>query len=1245
MNSMNTGNTSVIINAILKDILTCELCPTRFSVNNPGSIPKCLECSHSFCASCIEKRKNGMGMFTTVLCPACNVETTLGIGGVNGLNDNQSVLQLLCLMEALGIVVCQSCSRNSAKYICRTCPEHCRIFCASCMQIHRGDNHIVELIPVSFGKSEGQTDVSVISCPRSVVARLMNESGVFEQVRNNFCCDIELSRLANPEDVPQVAVCGSKNGVAEGRKLIECAISEFINGRKEQTGPKSTDSPEVTIAVAKSDARCFFDCRGNDISRLCQDNGCDIKLRPCEEDSLADSCLVISGGRSPNSRVYVRDEILRIFRECNTINQTKDVSRLPKPPMGNNSLYNADSTIEQSGLGSPPRVDSGLISEKVALPTEYYLKLLSTGRGQLYKIAERAGCIIHLSEDGDANGGIVTLQGQREQINDAKTMMMQLFDARSQPSQVQVPSLNVRENVGESAAKKPNIYPGQMAPPPINNNVVPPLTDVGFDMRGRDDFNYAQNSRDRIVTATLPCELENIGRLIGVKGARIMELREIIHCKISIHKGGNGVPCTVEIKGTERNVANAIPLVKMVIAGGGAAMNRIKENYLNQTLAAFATSTGSARSSSFSKNSDDASDIYDDMSDNNDFTPDYQNFGTSPPRAAVPQLPEVINQWAPADKSGFVDFNRNFSFSLDMYQQNTASSNQDNSFAPQKAVPQKKETVPNKLSSSASDDTTASSFSVSSIEKFLLPSPERDLALIDETMDLGPMDIESLAYNQNSIVNECALITGCRVFVDYWSSGMDFSGSNRAVLHVVGKTDQREHALAIITKYLRLRGSQYFTFEQAADFSRKIIKHEVDCQQNHISLLLGTDGSAIQNIQLKTSTRVLFNTHVPVGQSMRAVIIGCPTDIDAALISINQFIGGRQNYAGSDNSRRFNQQPSPSQPKIPQYVAAPPPAPPAPAQYDAFSGIGFVKRGPQSHNSSSSSLTSGRDRLSSSSSFRHQKLVDEQFESTGNSLFPVYSVDVDDEDALVVVSSDSDYMYESDPRRRDLNDDELRYSISNSRSGSHDDALGGDYQDPDCVEETIAFESHQLAQIIGKRGSILRELKRLSGCDIRVDPKSEPSSRELDPGFGGPPEMQIIHIRGSADKISSAKQLLNSVLEFGAVKALGMVTTYMDCPESKVPLVIGIRGLTSKEMMRRTGCKIHVNESVSTGGTCRIELTGTTSQIEQAQQIIALVLEHGTKALGKRFKKQQLQQSDEGVLSPSSLSLGFSPST
>ena len=195
-----------------------------------------------------------------------------------------------------------------------------------------------------------------------------------------------------------------------------------------------------------------------------------------------------------------------------------------------------------------------------------------------------------------------------------------------------------------------------------------------------------------------------------------------------------------------------------------------------------------------------------------------------------------------------------------------------------------------------------------------------------------------------------------------------------------------------------------------------------------------------------------------------------------------------------------------------------------------------------------------------------------------------------------------------------------------------------------AIHIAMPCPADKVAQVIGKRGSILRELKRITECEIVVDqtpnslvggkesggktPTRTPPTTCIGDESSMPAPPQMIRIIGTPDCVDKAVKLISAVIEVGPIVALGMETVIMECPLHKVPLVIGTRGLTAKEMMRRTGCKIHVNEEAPEGSTmCTIELTGTDEQLDQAKTLISHVLEFGTKALGKRFQRGRKEDS------------------
>lgn len=76
-----------------------------------------------------------------------------------------------------------------------------------------------------------------------------------------------------------------------------------------------------------------------------------------------------------------------------------------------------------------------------------------------------------------------------------------------------------------------------------------------------------------------------------------------------------------------------------------------------------------------------------------------------------------------------------------------------------------------------------------------------------------------------------------------------------------------------------------------------------------------------------------------------------------------------------------------------------------------------------------------------------------------------------------------------------------------------------------------------------------------------------------------------------------------------------VVTRFMDCPQSKVKLVIGAKGSIINEMMRRTGCKMCINQDYPDGQPRKCQFVGTQDQIEEAKVLVAAVIVHGPNVL------------------------------
>lgn len=97
---------------------------------------------------------------------------------------------------------------------------------------------------------------------------------------------------------------------------------------------------------------------------------------------------------------------------------------------------------------------------------------------------------------------------------------------------------------------------------------------------------------------------------------------------------------------------------------------------------------------------------------------------------------------------------------------------------------------------------------------------------------------------------------------------------------------------------------------------------------------------------------------------------------------------------------------------------------------------------------------------------------------------------------------------------------------------------------------------------------------------------------------------------------SSAKTTASTpVVEKSPHTSTAIVVKYMDCPQAKVGLVIGAKGSIINEMMRRTGCKMCINQDYPDGHPRKVVYTGTIDQIDEAKVLVAAVIVHGPNVL------------------------------
>jgi hypothetical protein len=193
------------------------------------------------------------------------------------------------------------------------------------------------------------------------------------------------------------------------------------------------------------------------------------------------------------------------------------------------------------------------------------------------------------------------------------------------------------------------------------------------------------------------------------------------------------------------------------------------------------------------------------------------------------------------------------------------------------------------------------------------------------------------------------------------------------------------------------------------------------------------------------------------------------------------------------------------------------------------------------------------------------------------------------------------------------------------------------------VTVSMACPAKKVRDVIGKKGSIIKEIIRRSGCKVSVDqnyPDNQPK--------------QLL-LTGNPQAIAAALTLIQQVLEFGPSIILAQTenppveyteyvppvaaafvaashnnidqlnTSMSDAKEqpfvnvedamvpcSRVGSLIGVKGRNVIEILRRTGCRVQVlQDDMPDGVDRKVQYDGTQLQISLAKQLVSKILNDG----------------------------------
>lgn len=168
---------------------------------------------------------------------------------------------------------------------------------------------------------------------------------------------------------------------------------------------------------------------------------------------------------------------------------------------------------------------------------------------------------------------------------------------------------------------------------------------------------------------------------------------------------------------------------------------------------------------------------------------------------------------------------------------------------------------------------------------------------------------------------------------------------------------------------------------------------------------------------------------------------------------------------------------------------------------------------------------------------------------------------------------------------------------------------------------TMDCPAASVGAIIGKKGANVHEIMKRSSCKIVID--------QSDQRDGAP---KRVNLTGPPDKLAIAMALVSLIIKDGANALFGGTDTddsglpraiplqsESRCPKSKVGEVIGQRGVTIAEIMRRTGCRIHIIQEPPADGNIlerEVIYNGSVEQMNEAKVLVQSIINEGASILG-----------------------------
>ncbi len=136
---------------------TCGICSELYQD------PRMLNCLHSFCKKCLEKRLDEGPSKSSLACPTCNESSSLSSRGIESLSKDlrktyeAEVAEFEGLIKGEKSVTCDDCvKRGPAAFFCCSC---CEFLCENCADHHRSSRKTKNHELVSCTKEGGRENI------------------------------------------------------------------------------------------------------------------------------------------------------------------------------------------------------------------------------------------------------------------------------------------------------------------------------------------------------------------------------------------------------------------------------------------------------------------------------------------------------------------------------------------------------------------------------------------------------------------------------------------------------------------------------------------------------------------------------------------------------------------------------------------------------------------------------------------------------------------------------------------------------------------------------------------------------------------------------------------------------------------------------------------------------------------------------------------------------------------------------